>query len=235
MSQNLETEIIIYCRIGNFDGLQKATHIEYHEQMESEFKNGTRCRVRKISSNPFTVETIDPEAIKYEFTYKVKSDSDEGFEANQEYTNEIDSIFYEGFRNIAEKRLLKTRYTFESDKIVLDYKDENEQKHELEIPDIKYEVDVYTDKDGHVCEWCKIDVEVDSLIAYINEHHSDLENIKLNIRITHLPFLPTEYIMTLSADEQHQQFISSLWNEHYNLPVTDTTSVNNDVSTDENQ
>ena len=224
-TQSQETEIIVYCKIKNFDGLQKASKIETHEQLESEFKNGVRCRVRHTAKASVVATEVTEEgsqsnelnADSYCFTFKLKTGSKEGFESNKEYSVEVDQDFFEGFRSIAEQRLLKTRYEFASDTITLTYAD-GDEKHTIEIPDIKYEVDVYFDKNGVVCEWCKIDIEVDAILDYLAQHHPDLQNIKLNVKISHLPFEPSDTILTLSATEDQQAFVDSLWKDHFRLP-----------------
>lgn len=211
----LETEIVVYARIGDFDGLQKATRVELHEQMETSFKNDVRCRVRSTS-----VKSED-DAIQYTFTFKIPTATEDGFEANEEVTTTIDNDFFEGFRRVAEHRLVKTRYEFGSDKIELIYGQEDD-KHIIEIPDIKYEIDVYTNPQGEVCEWCKIDIEVDNIINYLAQHHPELENIKLNVKISHLPFEPLEAILSSSMNEEQKAFVDTLWKEQFRLtPLLD--------------
>lgn len=209
--KTLETEVIVYAKISNFDGLQKASLIEVHEQMETSFKNGIRCRVRKVDDEGYT------------FTFKIPTSDEEGVEANEEVTTIIDKDFYEGFRGVAEHRLLKTRYEFSSDKIQLLY-GEGDDRQVIEIPDIKYEVDVYTNTQGEVCEWCKIDIEVDAILDYLSQHHSDLEQIKLNIKLSHLPFEPIESILSTSMTDDQKAFVDSLWHDQFHLtPIVSET------------
>lgn len=219
-----ETEIIVYCRIQDFDGLQKASKIETHEQLETEFKNGVRCRVRRTSKSPVVAtedsNTVDMHDDSYEFTFKLKDQSEGGFESNQEFTVNVDKDFFDGFRQIADHRLLKTRYEFSSDKIYLNYQDGDEKK-TMMIPNIKYEIDVYLDKDGQICEWCKIDIEVDAILDHIAKHHPDIDNLKMNVKISHLPFEPSDGILTLSASEEQKAFVDSLWKDHYRLSPTE--------------
>lgn len=205
--KQIETEIVVYAKISNWDGLQKASHTEAHEQMETSFKNSGRCRVRLIDND------------KYTLTLKIPTGTDEGYEANEEVTTEIDKDFYDSFRQVAEHRLLKTRYTFNSSTIQLVY-GEGDDKHVMEVPDITYEVDVYTNQAGEVCEWCKIDIEVDNILNYLSQHHSDLEQVKLNVKISHLPFEPAECILATSMTDEQQTFVSSLWQDQFRLPTT---------------
>lgn len=209
-TQVLETEIIVYCKINNFDGLQKATSISEHEQLETNFQNGVRCRSRK---------TVKDNEETYTFTFKVKTsekDEENGYEANREYTATVDKDFFEGFKEASEHRLSKTRYEFASDKIQLIIGD-TEDKTIIEVPDIKYEIDVYKNKDNEVCEWCKIDIEIDPILDYLNQHHPELENIKLNIKLSHLPFEPSDSILTTAMTDDQKAFIDSLWKDQFHL------------------
>lgn len=210
-TESVETEIIVYCKIGNFNGLQKASHIEHQEQLETEFKNGTRCRVRSIQHQ-------NSDDIKYEFTFKVKTDANEGCEANTEHTVEVGRSFCEGFKAVADHYVKKVRYEFASSNIFLTFVEGGESK-TVEIPDVKYEVDVYIDKDSKICEWCKIDIEIDTIINYLGQHHPELKDVNLKVRISHLPFQPTDTILALTANPEQKAFIDALWKDHWQLPI----------------
>ena len=212
----LETEIVIYCKIGNTEGLSKANKIEKHIQLDSSFikkessNKSSRCRVRQT-----TIDNKDT----YEFTFKVDTSTSEdisGIEANKEFTVEVDKDFFEGFKSVAASKVIKTRYIFNSDNIYLTINEEDNKK-VIEIPDIKYEVDIYTLEDQTICEWAKIDVEIDNIINYLNTHHPDIDNVKLNVRITHLPFDPTDPILCSEATLEQKEFIDELWSK-FNLP-----------------
>lgn len=202
--KSIETEIVVYAKVGDFDGLEKTSTKQHHEQLETKFSNGQRCRMRRVN---------DKECL---FTIKIPVSDEEGIEAHEEVTTQVDQDFYEGFRQIAEHRLLKTRYTFFSETIRLTY-GEGEDKQVIEIPDVKYEVDVYFNQQGEVCEWCKIDIEVDVILNYLNEHHPDLEQIKLNVKLSHLPFEPQEAILSTSMTEEQKDFVDQLWKEQFRL------------------
>ena len=139
------------------------------------------------------------------------------------------------FRDVAEQGVLKTRYEFASDTITLTYV-EADERHDIEVPDITYEVDVYVDQQGQVYEWCKIDIEVDAILDYLTQHHPELQNIKLNVKISHLPFEPSDAILTLSATDEQKAFVDSLWQDHYRLPpkteVSDANVVESEVNTE---
>lgn len=227
-TQSSETEVVVYCKVMNFDGLQQASRVELHEQLETQFSNGTRCRVRKTTQGAVVaVESEEPEPVTemllgnsgtdaYVFTFKVPSGSEEGFDAHTEFSVPVDKDFFEGFRAVADHRLMKTRYVFASNKIILQYV-EGQDDRIIEVPNITYEVDVYLDSSGQICEWVKIDIEIDPILDHLKVHYPDLNNIKLNVKITHLPFEPADPILTLSATDDQQTFIDVLWRDHFRL------------------
>lgn len=204
--ENNETEVIIYAEITDFEGLKEATRIEGHYQLNGEFSNGTRCRVRA---------TTKGDEVNYTFTYKVPTSQQKGLEANKEYNIEVDKDFFSGFKAVADQAVNKTRYIFNSEKVELAFYI-GEEKRIIEIPNIEYEVDVYYSKDNAVIAWCKIDVEVDGILDHISAKFPELEAIKLTIKISHLPFKPINPILTLSANDEQQKFIDQLWGK-FNL------------------
>lgn len=203
--EKLETEVVVYCKIGDMEALNQCSRKEHHYQIESSFKNGTRCRVRKVSN-----EGKD----EYFFTMKVKTKDEENpsIEANREFTIEIDKDFFEGFKAAAERALDKVRYIFNSKEVTLSF-DDNGQTKEVVIPNIEYEVDVYQKEDGTTSEWCKIDIEVDNILNYIHRQHPELKDINLTVKVSHLPFKPSNSILSVTATEEQKKKIDKLWEE----------------------
>jgi hypothetical protein len=209
--QNKETEVAIYAKIGNPNGLQEAASHEQHEQLEGKFAKGPKCRVRKT-----TKDNKDT----YVFTFKVKGESaEETVTANKEFNVEVDNDFFEGFKtSVAEKFVLKTRYIFNSENVELTFNQDDEKKN-ITIPNILYEVDVYKKPDGSLSEWCKIDVEVDNILNFLDKEYPELKDVKLNIKISHLPFRPEEAILGSTEDEDKKAFLSDLWDNEFNHKV----------------
>lgn len=204
-----ETEIVLYAKIENFSGLSEADEVEDHIQLESEFKNGYKCRVRQVTKTDGSVN--------YQFTFKVPLDAVETAEANKEYTNEVSKEFFEGFKSVTSRMLMKTRFTFNSTLVELNVVDEEQQSKVVTLPNIKYEVDVYKDVDHKSVEWCKIDVEVDDILSEVSKHTDG--GIKINLKASHLPFKPINILMSSSDDASTKDFISKLWTERYTLPI----------------
>jgi hypothetical protein len=208
-NKEMETEVIIYAKVGNFEGLHGADEIEEQYQLDGKFENGMRCRVRRTTVN---------EDNKYYFTFKVPTSNQEGMEANVEYTDEVSQEFFEGFKKVAASAVNKTRFVFHSKNVTLTAKVDGSDR-TFVLPSIKYEVDVYRDSNGHYIEWCKIDVEIDNVLDYINKNLPEHKEVNLSVKINHLPFQPGDAIVTQAADEKQQAFIDSLWKTRYNQEV----------------
>lgn len=204
--QNKEIEIVIYCKASKPESLSEASSVEQHFQYQSSFQNGENCRVRK---------TVKGDESKIEFTIKVKNSTDQGIEDVTEVTTSVDEEFLGVFKNIAHQHLQKTRYNFHTENIELSFK-EGEETRTFKIPDVKYEVDVFKKKDGSDSEWLKIDLEVDSIMSYLGQNHPDIKNVALNVKLTHLPFEPTDIILEETATEEQKTFIKGLWDSEYN-------------------
>lgn len=205
-ADKMETEVVVYAKIGNFQGFQKASNAMSHVQVEGSFKSGARCRVRKI---------IEGDVVSHELTMKIKSQAGGIVEANEEYTTPINADFFEAFRKVAEKSVVKNRYVFLSEKVELKF-DQDGQVQTVVVPNIKYEVDVYQKKDGQPSEWCKIDVEIDSVLKFLNENHPELKGMTLKIKVSHLPFEPSGSILVSAATEEQHAFMSDLWDNEFN-------------------
>lgn len=203
--EKLETEVVVYCKVSNPQGLEECDTQELHYQLESSFSNGTRCRVRKV-----TKDGKD----QYFFTMKVKVSDQENpsMEANREFTFEVDFDFFNGFKSVAERALDKTRYIFNSKEVTMSLKTD-EGDRDITIPNIQYEVDVYKKEDGTISEWCKIDVEVDNIINYIDSKHPEVKDFKLLVKVSHLPFQPSNSILSVTANEEQKKTIDEIWKE----------------------
>jgi hypothetical protein len=204
--QKLETEIVIYSKIGEPARLQECKSKEDHIQLETTFENGTRCRVRKV-----TKEDAKPQFI---FTFKVPTGKNEetGLDANSEYSVDVDEDFFTGFMSVASRKLVKTRYNFLSENVTMTLKEGDNDK-DIVIPNIEYEVDVYQKADGSTSEWCKIDVEVDNIVNYIHSNHKEIQDLKLNVKVSHLPFAPSNNILSFNASDEQRIKIDEIWKE----------------------
>jgi hypothetical protein len=97
------------------------------------------------------------------------------------------------------------------------------------LPQIKYEVDVYTKKDGTVSEWCKIDVELDSILPLINKETGG-KPARIIIKVSHLPFKPVDSMLGSSQVHEHKKIMSRIWDTEWNLPPFDEVSTSQSMS-----
>lgn len=208
-----ENEIEIYAKIGNFDGLHKANVTEKQIQITAKLGlNDNYCRVRKSTINGKDT---------YTYTFKVKNRSEiDSIASRHEYTITLndDEEFFNSFKLIADKLQTKTRYIFNSDKITINYSDHDENK-VIEIPDIKYEVDVYEKPNGELSEWCKIDIEIDKIMQFIDHNYPDLKDIKLRISISHLPFEPIQSFMKDDSNPEIMSRIHDLFEHEFSTDL----------------
>lgn len=205
-----ETEVAIYARITNPDGLQQAIRRIEQEQYDTVIgEHKQRCRVRRESQDGI---------IQYTFTYKIPVETD-GVQQFIEHTVPIDEAFWNDFRHLSNRHVNKIRYVFPTNHVRLSTQIEGHAV-TVDLPELIYEVDVYYDAQGQMIEWCKIDIEIDRVLAHLAEKY-DLkkEDVHLNINISHLPFKPVEGIDNTTTDPEKQKFLGSLWETRYRLPV----------------
>lgn len=193
-----ETEIAIYAKIGDPHGLEECTRKEHQIQLEGKYSNGVLARVRKTTANGQS---------SCVFTFKTKEGSQAGVDVRSEYNAPVSDEFFEGYKKVAEHAVVKTRYVFESTKVSLTLV-KDQVRREIIIPSILYEVDVFEKADGSTCEYCKIDVELDRILNYIDSKHPEVKGFKLVVKISHLPFKP--FAAILPGDE-HRELLDHIW------------------------
>ena len=192
----LETEYTLYCDMLEPSGLSKSDNIEIVSQYDIKKSENVRHRVRKtVYSNGTT---------KYTFTTKEKFNND--LSKNIETTVDIDKSKFDSLKEKATLYTEKTRYIFNAVNISMDY-----SNNILKLPNLKYEVDVFKDENGIDINICKIDIEIDKVIEFIEENYKDLENINLVLKISHLPFKPIN--PKLNTIKENKSFIDSFYDK----------------------
>lgn len=211
ISNQEENEIAIFAKIGNLDGLKDAISVE--KQIQVTAKLGLEdnfCRVRRSVLN---------NEVKYVYTFKIKNRSQlDSVTSKRENNVNVNEDFFNDFKLVADKLQDKVRYVFHSDKITLSYR-ENEEDKVINVPDLKYEVDVFMKADGALSEWCKIDIEVDQLMQFVDHNYPELKNVKLNIKVSHLPFEPTETFLKVDSDAAIMSRINDLYENHFTIDL----------------
>lgn len=203
-----ENEFTAYALINDMDGLNNADSVEEHIQAEVRLKDSKdRIRVRHTKRNDEDI---------LESTIKLKIPSDDSIDNLIEHTVEIDEGYYTAMFYAASHYIHKTRYTYICRNLDISVKAPIGNFTKIKLPIVKYEVDVFYDIDGGINPYCKIDVELDDLQRYIADIDPDLE-LKIEIRLTHLPFKPTNILSSLDDDDQSQ--IDELY-KRYLIPIT---------------
>lgn len=207
MSKQAETELCFYARIGDAEALENAIDIEHHEQWEykviveddddnKEYRGKVRIR-----------RTERDGQVKFEETIKLPVESEAVTQGNHEYTVSITEEYFDAWKKLfGDKGYKKTRYVFLSKEVMLDHHEE-----EIKLPDIKYEVDVFFDQEGQRAKWCKIDIEIDDILAYLKEHHPEIEKFDTTVWLSKLPFKPEDAFSAVTDDEEQKEAIKAFW------------------------
>jgi len=203
----IETEIVLYCKIGDLAGLEQCTRKEDHHQLEVRFETGHTSRVRRV-----TKDGVD----SYTFTFKVKGGEHEGgnlVEAMIENNVEVDKDFYENFKKVASRELVKTRYVFVSESVTMEVMQPDAGPTKVDIPNVEYEIDVYKDASDQIVPMCKIDVEVDNIMNFLAKEFPDIKDIRIRLKVGHLAFKPQEVVPAASEEEDARNFIDAFWQQ----------------------
>lgn len=205
-----ETELVIYCKIGYFEGLKEAVKKERHDQYEirseQEVSGNKGCvRVRKTTCS---------DGIKFVLTNKVRS-TDENLSISEEFDLVITEEQFIMFTKIAPSKTIKDRFIFLSKNVTINkFGDPSEI---IEVPELKFEVDVFPKEDGGFHEWCKIDIELDPLLKFINESGKDIGEFNLNVKVNHLPFKPTESFVGAEANEEQKLILDNFYQNIFSV------------------
>ncbi len=181
-TQENEKEVVLYARIGKAEGLQQAT--TWIKQIQGQIM-GPRCRIR-VRREEFPDGTVT-----YEMTTK-KPVSYEGTQVMKESTTQITEDAFKIFVGACDQVFDKTRYIFPIEKATILTKDMQAQ---VEIEGLKFEVDVFNTPGKSEQDWCKIDVEVQTLLPQLNAKGLTLGDVDLNLKIKGLPFEPFAYFV----------------------------------------
>ncbi len=201
-----ETELVIYCKVSYFEGLKEAVKKERHDQYEIKSS-------QEISGNKGSVrvrKTTDSDGIKFVLTNKVRTEND-NLSVAEEFNLDITEEQFQMFTKIAPSKTIKDRFIFLVKNISVNkYGDETVQ---IEVPELKFEVDVFPKEDGGYHEWCKIDIEIDPLLEAINTSGKDISEFNLNIKVNHLPFKPVESFVGSEATDEQKLILDQFYQE----------------------
>lgn len=210
-----ETEIVIYAKIGNEEGLKQAFKTIDQEQAQVRAPNG-RIRVRMERDTSIKNDWV------YTLTTKHKVNNVTGIASNKETTKLIDDEIYSMFKSVADVFQRKTRYVFKVENVKVQTSNMSGQ---ITVEELFFEVDrFYTEKpDGTIefSEWVKIDIEIDNLIAALKESGIDPDSLKMEIKValSQLPFEPTSAFMEEPDNPKTKELISAIYDNLFNRKI----------------
>ena len=210
-----EIELVIYAKIGNIDGLQQASEkIHQREIIGNMIVPGLdkpqRWRIRETNDH------------SYEFTIKKRVENSQGLSEFNEENVTVNRDLWNTMRHCASKAHDKYRYVFIAENVTLSYRHKDfEDAREAVIPKLKYEVDVYLPPNSSEPKWCKIDIELQDALAYLEKNFPEINKAKVNISVSHLPFKPVNVILSSDPDPQKQQILGQVWDFQFNLKPSD--------------
>lgn len=200
---NKESEIVVFARVGDFNGLKESTSVVAIDQLDHWVPGKGRMRTRK---------TVDSEGTRFEVCVKTAGKQEGAALVREEEESLVTGGFFEVFRNIAEVLTVKNRYVFDGTHSVIEM-----ETGEVKLPPVKFEVDVYKKHDGSISPWVKIDIEIDEFMKAV-QTIPELRGKDLNftIKVTHLPFKPQEAFIVAAASEEQKQLMAKLWQTEFN-------------------
>lgn len=204
-----EKELVIYAKVGDYEGLKKAQQIIHQEQAQQKFPGG-RMRVRMER----------PDGVKdYTYTFTTKSgySQADGLQNCEEENTPVDSKVYEMFKSTCKDFQRKTRFVFKVENIKVNTPG---MEAELDVPELVYEVDVFYTTEGKFSQWCKIDVELDGLFAALKAAGIDTDKeLDLKLQLSSLPFKPKDAYMETAADPKSKELTWTIYEKEFNRPL----------------
>lgn len=206
MAGQAENEACFYARIGDYAGFEQAADHETHEQWEYKIPVGEdgvkrgRMRVRATARGG---------EVSYAETIKAPGNPKAGMASCIEHTIAIDKDHFDAWKQtFGTKGCFKGRYVFLSKSVTLTLDGEA-----IILPEVKYEVDVFVNPAGEKSKWCKIDVELDKILAYLADKHPDIKAFDLTVALSALPLKLEDAFSDKDMDEEHQTAVNTLWDK----------------------
>lgn len=211
---NKETELVLYVELED-PNFSIDTKSESWLQYETEFKNGTRARIRQYEGQS------GEEALRHIVTVKAKSGSTGGIDTVDEYNCEVPKDFAIGFIRGCESVQHKRRDYLKSNKAsILLKRGGVEEIHEA--PEMAIDFDRFIKEDGSYENWAKVDIEIDDLVKWLESNyglnkiggiHVDFENL--------LPTKVLRIIHSKTKDPEEKEILDQLWDTKFKKKLTD--------------
>lgn len=211
-----EDEVVIYARIGNRDGLAKATSAIEQEQAQIKTPTGS-IRVRKFRTG---------HSWSYEMTAKTLVSKGEVIKQTEK-TTEVTSDVYRLFLSACQTKMVKSRFVFPIERCTVKNATLNA---EVVLEGLKWEVDVFQTPEGLMSEWCKIDLEITTLRKQLKAAGLKVKDLKLALKVTGLPFDPLAYFYDDGAKSgDMRELVSTIYATQFLIPVNPNREVEEPV------
>lgn len=209
MAKENERESTIYARMTNPSGLWQAAQVLHQEQAQIKGPSGN-IRVRKERND---------NSSSWEFTMSTKhfTASSGGVKNADEDTEKITPKHYEMFKSVCKDYMRKTRFVFMVEKLVIE---KPGVKTEVELKDVKYEVDVFYKENGEASEYVKIDVELQNIKPQLDALGIDIGTVNLTARVSKLPFGPVAAFVDDGSGGKMREFISMIYETQFLRKLT---------------
>lgn len=198
-----ETELCFWAELTDRSGLSQAVSQEIQDQYSYKIKSEDGSQNSMIRVRATDVGGT----ITYEETLKNKTKTESALFANEETNQPITKEYFEAWiRCFDAPGCHKVRYTFVSQKVLL----KNDEE-EIELPEVKYEVDVFISKEGKYSNYCKVDIEIDNLLAYLAENHKDISKFDVSVSLSSLPIGLKNWFSAVTDNEEQRAGIDAFW------------------------
>lgn len=181
-TSEVEKEVVLYARIGKPEGLQQAA--TFLKQIQGQIM-GPRSRIRVRR------EEFPDGKVTYQMTTKKAIDHN-GTQVMKETNADITEDAFKVFLGACDQLFDKTRYVFPIEKATILTKD---MQASVDIEGLKFEVDVFHVPGSDIIDWCKIDIEVQTLLPQLQAKGLKLSDVDLNLKISGLPFEPRAFFV----------------------------------------
>lgn len=199
-----EEEITIFAKVGDFNGFAKADSSSNIQELSTLIPGRGKSRHRKISDGDGTHYIANIKGFGQGDVVKTALDEDIASTA----------AFYEAGRMLADRLVIRDRFVFTGSTACLTIGGK-----EVMVPPIDFQVDVFHRFDGRESEWVKIDIEVNRLMDALRSMGKDKSDLELEIRVSHLPFLPQDaFIVSDKNTPEEKALVKKIWEEYSQNP-----------------
>ncbi len=215
-----ETELTLYGFVDDIEDLfRHADASKEIEQCHAKLGKYQRCRCRHT-------KTADTET--YVYTVKVPIKKSNQLSIKKEYNFEVDQSYFNFFQGIANTLERKTRFDFivKDVPFKLELADNPSQTLDITVPSLLFEIDAFKlpwvkneNGDKTINElyshWCKIDVELDEAMKYIEKNYPDATRPIWTVKLSMLPLTIKKAFIEKEASEEQKKLLDGLWGTEF--------------------